>query len=212
MPIHAASPEASLPPAVAGPAFLRNGAEVWVRPVRPEDQDLVDRFGRTVSLDGLEERYFAAVRPATAEEEVVATAPVDDRLCLIVLGDQGRWVGILGVGEYVRTSPGSPLAEVAFLVSEPFRGLGIATLLLARLARAARAYGIVRFVARVRNQNPEMLEVFRTSGLPFTEERVEDEVDVVFPILPPETVAEPRTTGPSDGPRPPRRTVRHAVA
>ena len=157
MPLHAVPLEATLPPAVAGPAFLRNGAEVWVRPVRPEDRDLVDRFVRTVSLDALEERYFAAVRPSTAEEEIVAPAEADDRLCLLVLGDQGRWVGILGVGEYVRTTQGSPLAEVAFLVSEPFRGLGIATLLLARLARAARAYGIVRFVARVRNQNPEML-------------------------------------------------------
>lgn len=171
-----------LPPAVAGRAFLRDGTEVWVRPVQPADRELVQQFVQNVSLDTLEERYFAAIRPSAAGEAITAPGGPDDRLCLLVLADRSGYVSVLGVGEYVRSPPQGPLAEVAFLVGEPFRGLGIASLLLARLSRAAPAFGIRRFVARVRRANPEMLEVFRASGLSFTEGHEGDEVDVVFPV------------------------------
>jgi GNAT superfamily N-acetyltransferase len=203
--------DSSLPPAVVGPAFLQDGTEVWVRPVQPADRDLVERFLGTVSLDALEERYFPAIRsPRTLEERPVPPT-AEDRLCLLVLGESGRSVSVLGAGEYVRTAERSTLAEVAFLVAEPYRGLGIASLLLARLARAARTFGVARFVARVRSENPEMLEVFRSSGFPFTEQRLADEVDVVFPIVPREGPAPaPRPLTPGRHPR--HRTVRHALA
>lgn len=203
--------ESSLPPAVVGPAFLQDGTEVWVRPAQPADRDLVERFVGTVSLDALEERYFTALRPSGVPKEGCAPSRPEDRLSLLVLGERGTSVSILGVGEYVRTADRSALAEVAFLVAEPFRGLGIASLLLARLARAARTYGIVRFVARVRSENPEMLEVFRASGFPFTEQRLQDEVDVVFPIVPTEGPESARSAAPPDR-HPRHRTARRALA
>jgi GNAT superfamily N-acetyltransferase len=182
--------ETPLPPAVAGPAFLRDGTEVWVRPVQASDGELVRDFLEQETAESLEMRFFSAIRPFLAQEEIVRPSLPDDRLCLVVLGDRTDQVSVLGVGEYVRLAAGSAVAEVAFLVAGPFRGRGIATLLLARLARAARAFGIVRFEARVRSENPEMLEVFRGSGLPFHEESAEGEVDVLIPLGP-----EPNGTG-----------------
>jgi acetyltransferase len=174
----------TLPPAVAGPAFLRDGTEVWVRPAQSSDRDLVLDLLERESPDALKQRYFSALRPGRAGEELLAPSVPEDRLCLLVLGDRSDRVVVLGVGEYARLGPGSSVAEVAFLVGAPYRGRGIATLLLARLARAALAFGIRRFEARIRAENPEMLEVFRGSGLPFTEETGEDEVDVLIPLAP----------------------------
>lgn len=178
------STETMLPPAVAGPAFLRDGTEVWVRPVLPSDRELVREFVEQESPESLELRYFSAIRPVLAQEEIVRPTSPDDRLCLVVLGDRADMVAVLGVGEYARTPDRPSVAEVAFLVATPFRGRGIATLLLARLARAARAFGILTFEARVRSENPEMLEVFRGSGLPMREQSSEGEVDVIIPLQP----------------------------
>jgi RimJ/RimL family protein N-acetyltransferase len=173
--------EAPLPPAVAGPAFLSDGAEVWVRPVQASDRDIVlDLLER----EAPEPRRLATARPALTQEEILAPASPDERLCLLVLGDHPDRVAVLGLGEYVRPSAGSPVAEVAFLVGGPFRDQGIATLLLARLARAALAFGIQRFEARVRAENPEMLEVFRGTGVAFTEEPADGEVDLLIPLAP----------------------------
>jgi len=188
----------SLPPAVAGPAFLCDGTEVWVRPVQTSDGELVRDFLDQESPESLEMRAFLASRPALAHEAIVRPSLPDDRLCLLVLGDRSDRVTVLGVGEYARTGEGSTVAEVAFLVAGSFRGRGIATLLLARLARAARAFGIVRFEARVRAENPELLEVFRGSGLPFSEEAAEGEIDVLIP-LGPETGAKQAGSATSTG-------------
>lgn len=177
------APDASLPPAVAGPAFLRDGTEVWVRPVLDEDREMVLDFLGRESTESIELRHFAAVRAERAGEGGARASPAD-RLCLLVLGDRADRVAVVGVGEYVRLRPGEPAAEIAFLVATSFRGLGVASLLLARLARAARAFGIARFEARLRDEDSGILEVFRGSGLPFTEASGEGEVDVFIPLNP----------------------------
>jgi len=176
--------DSGLPPAVAGPAFLRDGTEVWVRPVHPSDDDLVRGFVEQESPESLERRYFSAIRPSRVEEAIVRSSRPEERLCLVVLGERAERLAVLGVGEYARSPDDPSVAEVAFLVAEAFRGRGIATLLLARLARAARGYGIVRFEARVLPENPEMLEVFRGSGLPVEEASSDGEVDVSIPLGP----------------------------
>ncbi|HYB62972.1 MAG TPA: GNAT family N-acetyltransferase [Thermoplasmata archaeon] len=178
-PAPALDPE--LPPAVAGPAFLPDGTEVWVRPIHSSDSELVREFVEQESPSSLELRYFSAVRPVLAQEETGRHPPPGDRLCLLVLGDRADRVSILGIGEYARVGPGATTAEVGFLVAAAFHGRGIAALLLARLARAARTFGIARFEARVAGESPELLEVFRGSGLPVHEELGDEEVDVLIP-------------------------------
>jgi GNAT superfamily N-acetyltransferase len=173
-----------LPPAVAGAAFLRDGTEVWVRPALPSDYDLIFDLLERESPTALEQRYFRAIRPEAEEGGTPAVSKPGDRLCLLVLGDRTARLAVLGLGEYLRLGTDAQAAEVSFLVAAPFRGRGIASLLLARLARAARAFGVVRFEARVLSDNSEMLEVFRGSGLPFTERTAPGEVDVVIPLSP----------------------------
>jgi len=176
------APEPRLPPSVAGPAFLRDGTEVWIRPVQADDRELVHAFVNGLSMETLALRYFAAVRPSVAEEEIIATSSASDRLCLLVLGENGGATTILGVGEYARTGPGSTLAELGLLVTESYRGRGVASLLLTHLEHAARAFRILRFVACIRAGNSEALELFSRDGLQHTAQRLEDETDVVFPI------------------------------
>ena len=188
----------TLPPAVAGPAFLRDGTEVWVRPVQPSDRDLI--------LDLLERhapevRAAKGIHPTLSLEELLSPATPDDRLALLVLGDQTDRIAVLGLGEYLRPQPAASVAEVAFLIAAPFRDQGIATLLLARLARAALTFGILRFEARVGAENSEMLEVFRLSGLPPAEATTPGELEVLIPLVPDAGAsgASRGTTAPAEG-------------
>ena len=192
----APAPRPVLPPAVEGPAFLSDGTQVWVRPVLATDRGLVGEFVERESLQAIEARYFPGIRFAGTPE---AIASPGDRLCLLVLGDRADQVIVLGVGEYARNRTAPDLAEVGFLVAGTHHGHGIASLLLARLARAARGFGILRFDARVRDENPSMLEVFRESGLPYAEEQADGEVHVLIPLS---TELHPQgwTNGGSPGP------------
>jgi GNAT superfamily N-acetyltransferase len=106
-------------------------------------------------------RRFFFVHPVLTAGEVEHFTCVDqvDRLALVA-EDAGR---LVAVGRYDR-SPGSPDAEVAFVVADDHHHRGIAPRLLAALARAAGARGITSFVASVLVENSEMLRVFRHSG------------------------------------------------
>lgn len=174
----------SLPPAVAGPAFLLDGTEVWVRPFHADDRDLVVDFLAREATEALEPRHFAAIRTGGVRAREAAHASPAEQLCLLALGDRADRVTVLGVGEYFRLRSDSPVAEAAFLVASEFRERGIASLLLSRLARAALGYGLLRFEVRVRRDNPGLLELFRGSGLPYTEQPTEGEVAVFIPLTP----------------------------
>ena len=76
---------------------------------------------------------------------------------------------VIGDGRYVSNEERkSELAELEFLIAEPYRGRGIATLLLRHLARIARHAGLSAFEADVLAYNAPMLAVFERSGLPIS--------------------------------------------
>ncbi|HTS32332.1 MAG TPA: GNAT family N-acetyltransferase [Thermoplasmata archaeon] len=153
-----------LPTGVEGTAALRNGSEVLVRAAQPRDRELVEVFAQGLSRDALRLRFFTVTRPESVPGEVLTPGTVGDRLSLLIFRQDGPDLHIIGHGEYVRVGPGSPTAEIAFLVADGYRHLGVATLLLRRLARAARVFGIREFLAEVLPENPDMIEVFRSSG------------------------------------------------
>ncbi len=171
-----------LAPGVAGVGFLTDAGEVWVRPAQASDRDLLLEFLGRERPEALEQRYSGAVRPEVAAEEILLRSAAEDRLSLIALADEGEAVAVLGVGEYARRPAVTAVAEVAFLVAARARGRGIATLLLHRLARAARRYGITHFEATTGLENREMLNVLRHAGYPWVERTEGGEVTLRLSI------------------------------
>jgi len=159
-----------LPTGVEGPVTLRDGTAVFVRAAQPWDAAAVAAFAAGLSPDALELRFFSAARPEAVSHEALLEGAVGDRLSLLALHEKPIGMEVVGHGEYVRTAPHRASAEVAFLVADRFRHRGLATVLLHRLARAARLFGIREFEAEVLPENADMLDVFRRSGFP---ERVE---------------------------------------
>lgn len=170
------------PEAVEGPAALRGGQPAFVRRMAAGDGPQLEEFLTRLSDSSLAVRFFAPLPRSTALAELLRGLSSPDREPLLLLVGDAPDEEVVAHAEYVRDGPEAPAAEVAFLVADAYQGHGCATLLLWRLARAARKVGIREFHASVLMENDQMLEVFRGSGFPTEEWWGPDAVQVTFPI------------------------------
>ena len=128
--------------------LLRDGRTAHIRPIQPEDAELLVEFYARVSDQSKYYRFFSPM-PELSERDVDRFTQVDhrDRVALVL-----PWPGqIIAVGRYDVIRPGE--AEVAFLVEDAHQGRGIGQLLLEHLAQAGRERGVERFVAEVLPDN-----------------------------------------------------------
>lgn len=179
--------------AVEGPARLRDGQVVTIRRMTADDRPLLEEFLSRLSDNSLAGRFFVPVPRATAFVELWCGIASTDRCALLLLTTEGGRPSVVAHAEYVRDGIRAPSAEVAFLVEDDYHGRGCATVLLWRLARAARAAGVRGFHATVLMRNEAMLEVFRRCGYPAEEWWGPDAVQVTMSIaeLPEPTFLEP---------------------
>lgn len=161
--------------------IMRDGATAHLRPISPDDRDLLTEFHGKQSEDSIYLRFFS-YKPALSEKELARFTTVDhvDRVCFILLLD-GK---MIGVGRYDRTS--DRVAEVAFMISDHHQGRGIGSILLEHLAAAARENGIDRFTAEVLPENRKMLHVFVEAGYDVSRQFEDGVVVVDFDIDPTE--------------------------
>jgi RimJ/RimL family protein N-acetyltransferase len=105
-------------------------------------------------------RYRCGFPPSRRLVAIVSRADGEE----IVIGD-GRYAADADKGEKPEC------AELAFIIAEPYRGRGIAFLLLRHLARIAQDADLSAFEADVLAYNAPMLAVFQRSGLPICRRR-----------------------------------------
>ena len=75
-------------------------------------------------------------------------------------------------------------AELGFIIAEPYRGRGIASLLLSHLVRIAQEKGLSAFEAQVLAYNAPTLAVLQRSGLPICRRREGDIIHVTLSLSP----------------------------
>jgi RimJ/RimL family protein N-acetyltransferase len=147
---------------------LRDGRLLAIRAVRPDDKGLVVEALAEVSADSIYRRLFTVKKNITAEglKQITEVDFVNVVALVGVLEKDGN-DQIVGGGRYIRSgaSGAGQKAEVAFLVTDPFQGLGIAPRILKHLIAIARESGITQFEAEVLPANGAMLMVFERSGL-----------------------------------------------
>ena len=144
--------------------LLRNGQQVEIRALRPDDRaSLLAAVSRT-SSQSLYRRFFAVKRGFT-EQEIDFFSNVDfvSHVALVAVMEDGGQPLIVGGSRYIVVQPGQ--AEVAFVVVDQYQGQGIGAKLLHHLAVIARDAGLKELVAEVLPDNTSMLKVFERSGL-----------------------------------------------
>ncbi len=162
--------------------LLRDGRTAHLRPMQPEDRDLLVDFYARVSDESKYYRFFSPM-PQLSDRDLDRFTRVDhrDRVALI-LTVAGQ---MIAVGRFDTIRPG--YAEVAFLVEDKHQGRGIGQLLLEHLAQAGRERGVEEFVAEVLPDNQAMLHTFKDAGYQVKSALEDGVMELVFRIDPTDT-------------------------
>jgi RimJ/RimL family protein N-acetyltransferase/nucleotide-binding universal stress UspA family protein len=140
---------------------LRDGSSVLIRPITPEDRELL-RSGFEELSERSRYMRFQSPTPSLSEEQLSYLTVVDhhDHEALVAL-DPATGGGV-GVARFVRVS--DDVAECAIVVADDWQGRGVATELLDRLVERAHAEGIQRFTAIFLAENAEALRLLERLG------------------------------------------------
>jgi RimJ/RimL family protein N-acetyltransferase len=165
---------------------LRDGEQIVIRPIRPEDRAELAAGMQRLSP---ESRYRRFLTPASelsaAQLSYLTEVDHSDHEALVALEPEtGHGIG---VARFVRSPEDRELAEVAVAVADSWQGRGVGTALLGRLAERARAEGVSRFTAEVLAENSPMLELIDAIGEAHVVDR--DQGSVAIEVdLPPEGI------------------------
>jgi RimJ/RimL family protein N-acetyltransferase len=163
---------------------LKDGTEVAVRAIRPEDGPAILEAFRELDAESIYRRFFSP-KKELSDAELKELTDVDCRrvTALVVTAQQDGVEILLGGGRLATEDGDHPQsAELAFLTAGGHRGRGIASLLLRHLTRLGREAGLSRLEADVLGENQAMLNVFRRSGLPLAQRREGSVVHVTLAL------------------------------
>jgi acetyltransferase len=148
---------------------LKDGTPVTIRPIRPEDEPLMQKFHQTLSEETVYHRYFSQMRleQRTAHERLIRICFVDyDREMALVVENRNRATGspeIIAVGRLSKLHFGNE-SEFALVVSDRWQRHGIGSQLLNVLVQVGRDERLDRITAIILPDNIAMQRVARKAG------------------------------------------------
>lgn len=163
---------------------LTDGSVAHVRPIRPDDAELVHEFHARQSDESIYLRFFAPIRRLSQRDvHRFTNVDYDKRVALVlIIADE-----IAGIGRYDRFEETDwTSAEIAFNVADKHQGRGIGSVLLEHLAAIGRETGVRLFTADVLPQNRKMINVFQDAGYEVSHEFDDGVIAVSFAIEPTE--------------------------
>ena len=157
---------------------MKNGEEILVRPIRPEDEPLLIKLHQVLSERTVYLRYFQPLRLSqrTAHDRLTRICYIDyDREMALVVEHKKKDDGtpeIIAIGRLSRLH-GKDEAEMAVLVDDRFQHQGLGTELYRRLVEVARDEHLGSVVSTILSENREMQTICRKLGFQL-ESSIED--------------------------------------
>jgi RimJ/RimL family protein N-acetyltransferase len=140
---------------------LRDGGNLEVRPLLPSDEFAYRNFFYSLQDRTIYQRFFYDMKLFSHEVLQREWSKVDYRknLTLIGLTHTNGHKEIKAIGSYAEGE--NDCAEIAFVVSEEFQGMGVCSYLLQCLEKIATENGYKKFTAVVMKENSAMLRVLK---------------------------------------------------
>lgn len=147
---------------------MRDGKEVGIRPIRPEDEPLIVNFHQKLSERTVYMRYFAplGLSQRTTHERLTRICFIDyDREMALVAerSDASGAPEILAVSRMSKLH-GTEDVELSVVVIDEAQHLGLGTELVRRSIDIARKQGRRRVIALMQPENEEMQAICRSLG------------------------------------------------
>ncbi|PEG37630.1 GNAT family N-acetyltransferase [Mycolicibacterium agri] len=144
------------------PVQLRDGSQLYLRPVLPGDSERTTDGAIEFSSETLYRRFQTPRKPTKSMMTYLFEVDYKDHFVWVMTeGEDGP---VVADARFVRDGNDPTLAEVAFIVADDYQGRGIGSFLMAALAIAARGDGVRRFTARVLSDNMAMRTIFDRFG------------------------------------------------
>ena len=143
---------------------LADGTDITIRPIRPEDAELVQAFVRGLSEESKYFRFMSSMHELT-ETMLVRFTQIDysrEMALIAVTLVQDREIE-LGVARYA-INPDGDSCEFALVVADSFQGKGLGQKLMAMLMEAARSKGLNMIEGEVLSNNHNMLKLMMRLG------------------------------------------------
>ena len=161
-------------------ARLRDGTEIRLRPLRPEDEPLLHDLVAHMSPEDLRLRFFAAVR-GLSHAVAARLSHIDYDRAMALLAEKDGVA--LGVARFFADSD-RRRAEFAIAVRSDWKGHGLGYLLMTRLIVVAREWRIGELVGQVLRENRPMLAMCRELGFTVATDPTDASVMQVRKVLP----------------------------
>ncbi len=139
-----------------------DGARLLLRPVRPEDEELMRRFFTRVSPDDLRLRFFAPVKDF-GHAFIARLTQLDYARAMAFIAIDEASGEMLG-GVRIHADANYQNAEYAILVRSDLQGRGIGWLLMRMILEYARTEGLRRIEGQVLRENTTMLAMCAELG------------------------------------------------
>jgi acetyltransferase len=154
---------------------LKDGTQVVIRPILPEDADDLQATFKRLSPESIYLRFhsFKKVLP-DKEAHDLATLDYTTRMAFVAICWEDHQEVVVGVARYALPDLAKPdMAESAVVVADEYQNRGIGKLLLRRLVTYARAKKIRQLRGNLQVGNTRMLDLVGRSVLPNKKRYVE---------------------------------------
>ncbi|MEQ1600395.1 MAG: bifunctional acetate--CoA ligase family protein/GNAT family N-acetyltransferase [Methylophilaceae bacterium] len=156
---------------------LADGTDITIRPIRPEDAELVQNFVRGLSEESKYFRFMNSMQELT-ETMLVRFTQIDysREIALIAVTEIQDKETELGVARFA-INPDGDSSEFAVVVADNMTGKGLGQKLMVSLMEAARSKGLKTIEGEVLNNNHNMLKLMNRLG--FNSKTSEEDHSVV---------------------------------
>ena len=152
---------------------LKDETPVLFRPIKPEDETLLDEMFRSLSEETMRLRFFQIIREIP-HETLTRYCNLDyDREIAIVAETRNDRKRILGAGRLI-VEPGRECGEFAVVVSDKWQGLGLGSKLIDYTIEIAKDLGLETVYGYIISMNTKMVHLCTSKG--FRIETVDNEV------------------------------------
>jgi acyl-CoA hydrolase/GNAT superfamily N-acetyltransferase len=166
---------------------------VKFRPAKPvDDRRIQEHFYNLDKKDVIARFFYEKTCFLRDDVECMFETDYIQNLTMLALTGEFGFGKVIGIGAYM-IEPQKNIAEVAFSVTRPWQGKGIASVLLSKLAEAARANGISGLVAYTSPENRGMIRLFKK--LPYKIHSVRDDGMIILTCMFEEPINNPMNSG-----------------
>lgn len=155
---------------------LKNESPILLRPIKPEDETLLDEMFRSLSEKTMRMRFFQTIKQIPHDTLTrYCNLDYDREIAIVAEKKEGR-KEILGVGRLI-AEPGRESGEFAVVVADKVQGLGLGSKLIDCTIEIAKDLGLETVYGYILSTNITMVHLCTSKG--FSMEVVDEETTKV---------------------------------